>query len=208
MVNYPEIIKKLDTSSKLNNVSYHLSSNGFIHKGTPITYGGISIIKENAISTTMTNEELETKQKEQINFLIEASKDGFKERIKFNNFLLGLSALMITTSVLVKAPLFGIGFIYFGGISAVDNIKLQNLKRQIETDKWFSDNNEKVNEELYEDEIYQKLSPDSKKILIREGRITLNNIDEFPKNDLRLIRRNVSRKIKQEEKSRQKTLTR
>lgn len=209
MLNYPEIIKKIDTSSKLNNISYQLNKNGFIHKGSPITYGGVSIIKENATPITMTTEELESKQKEQINFLAEASKDGIRESMNFNNFLLGISTLMIATSVLVKVPLFGVAFAYFGGISLSDNIKIGKLKAQIEMDKWFSDNNQKVNEELNEEgHLYQKLSIPTKQILTREGKITLNNIDEFPKNDLRLIRRNVSRKIKQLEKANQKALSR
>ena len=116
---------------------------------------------------------------------------------------------MILTSVLVKVPIFGICFVYFGGIALRDNIQINKLKKQIESDKWFLDNEQEVSQKLNRDsKLYRKLSSNSKVILIRDGKITLNNIDEFPKNDLRLVRRNISRQIKKEEKNKIKQLSR
>ena len=116
---------------------------------------------------------------------------------------------MITTSILVKVPLFGIAFAYFGGVALKDNLQIIKLNNQIKNDKWYSDNETEIEKRLDRStSLYRKLSKTSKVILLRDGKITLNNIDEFPKNDLRLVRRNISREIKKEEKQKSKTLSR
>ena len=209
MLNYPEMIKNNDTSTKLATMGYSLNKKGFITKGKELNDTEVCASKSDNTTITISKEELATKQKEQIDFLASNSKEVINQGLLLNNVSIALNAFMIGIAVLVKVPLFGVGFCYFGGTSLIDNIKLGKLKKQIESDKWFSDNSEKVNEELQpETKLYQKLTTSSKEILTSEGTITLNNIDEFPKDDLRLIRRSVSRKIKQEEKAKQKVLTR
>lgn len=209
MLNYPEMIKNNDTSTKLATMGYSLNKKGFITKGKELNDTEVCASKSDNTTITISKEELATKQKEQIDFLASNSKEVINQGLLLNNVSIALNAFMIGIAVLVKVPLFGVGFCYFGGTSLIDNIKLGKLKKQIESDKWFSDNSEKVNEELQpETKLYQKLTTSSKEILTSEGTITLNNIDEFPKDDLRLIRRSISRKIKQEEKAKQKVLTR
>lgn len=207
MLNYPEKLKNINITSRLNGIAVDLEKNGFVLKGKKINENEASCQYNDKTIKTIALEELNRKQKEQIDYIERYSKEPLKENIKICNILFGLSALMVANSILVKVPLFGLGFAYFGGISIRDGIKLIILKRQIEKDKWFSDHEERVNKELdQENKLYKKLSKSSKTILTRDGKITLNNIDEFPKNDLILVRRNISRKLKKEEKV--KTLSR
>ena len=209
MIDYPKLINKIDISPRFNTIASHLNKEGFVLKGKELNDKEMFVIKSDNSSEIMSKEELEKRQKRQIDYISEHAEEGIKTGTTCNCILMGLSALMIANAILIKVPLFGACFAYFGGISFVEQYKINKLKKNIKIDKWFSDNEEKVQEKLKRGtKLYQKLSDASKVILTRDGKITLNNIDEFPKNDLRLVRRNISRQMKKEEKAKQKTLSR
>ena len=209
MINYPEILKKFDDEPRLRSIGEDLRKKGFILKGKKISSEEMFAINSDKEAITLTETELKDKQKEQIDYLYSHVNTSIKDHTKINNIMLGASLLMIATSILVKVPLFGLAFTYFGGIALKDNLQVNKIKKQINNDKWFSDNEQEVSQKLNRDsKLYRKLSSNSKVILIRDGKITLNNIDEFPKNDLRLVRRNISRQIKKEEKNKIKQLSR
>ena len=209
MRNYPEIMEKFDAEAKVRTVGYELSRKGFILKGKKISSDEVFAVNSSKESVTLTEKELHDKQKEQIDYLSEHLSKTLKDHVKINNVFIGASLSMIAISALVKVPIFGLCFAYFGGIALKDSLQAFKLRKHIDNDKWFSDNEQEVEQKLdRESKLYKKLSSDSKVILIRDGKITLNNIDEFPKNDLRLVRRNISRQIKKEEKVKTKQLSR
>ena len=205
MINYPEIMKKLDVSTRLRGIGIDLEENGFILKGKRIPQKKMYIVNDEEIE----EETLHQKQKTQIEYLSEHAKAPIQETFKINNIMIGASVIMVTNAVLVNVPIFAIPFAYFGVVALKDNLSLIKLNKQIKNDKWFSDNEEEINRRLgCEKRLYHKLNNTSKEILTRDGKITLNNIDEFPKNDLRLVRRNISRELKKEEKQKVKILSR
>jgi len=209
MINYPEIMKKLDDYPSLRAVGFDISKNGFILKGSKITPNEVIITSSDNTQGVIEETELKTKQKQQIDILSERIKEPIKEAFKINNLLLGASIFMILNGILVKVPLIIIPFGYTGALAIKDSSKLIRLKKQVNNDKWFSDNEDEVNKGLTDKrKLYKKLSEQSKEILIRDGKITLNNIDEFPKNDLRLVRRNISRELKRDNKAKVKILSR
>lgn len=209
MINYPEIMKKFEDEPRIRSIAFDLNRAGFITKGRKISSNEVFALNSSNEATTITEKELESKQKNQINYLSKHVTEAVRENVKINNILIGASLFMITTSILVKVPLFGIAFAYFGGVALKDNLQIIKLNNQIKNDKWYSDNETEIEKRLDRStSLYRKLSKTSKVILLRDGKITLNNIDEFPKNDLRLVRRNISREIKKKEKQKVKTLSR
>ena len=209
MINYPEIMKKFEDEPRIRSIAFDLNRDGFITKGRKISSNEVFALNSSNEATTITEKELEGKHKNQINYLSKHVTEAVRENVKINNILIGASLFMITTSILVKVPLFGIAFAYFGGVALKDNLQIIKLNNQIKNDKWYSDNEIEIEKRLDRStSLYRKLSKTSKVILLRDGKITLNNIDEFPKNDLRLVRRNISREIKKEEKQKVKTLSR
>ena len=69
-----------------------------------------------------------------------------------------------------------------------------HINKQIKQDRWFLDNESQVEKSLQSNtELFKSLSEGSQTILARDGKISLNNIDQFPKNDLRLVRRTISK---------------
>ena len=107
----------------------------------------------------------------------------------------------MVASSLVEAHLFTGAFFYFIASSAVESYKLGKLNRQIKNDRWFLENETNIEEQLNKNHnLLDRLSPTSKIILSREGKITLNNIDSFPKNDLRLVRRTIIKETRVNEK--------
>ena len=209
MINYPEIMKKFEDEPRIRSIAFDLNRDGFITKGRKISSNEVFALNSSNEATTLTEKELDGKQKNQINYLSKHVTEAVRENVKINNILIGASLFMITTSILVKVPLFGIAFAYFGGVALKDNLQIIKLNNQIKNDKWYSDNETEIEKRLDRStSLYRKLSKTSKVILLRDGKITLNNIDEFPKNDLRLVRRNISREIKKEEKQKSKTLSR
>ena len=209
MRNYPEIMEKFEAEPRIRTVGNELSNKGFILKGKKISSNEMLAVNSAKETVTLTEKDLHDKQKEQIEYLSVHLSNTLKDHMKINNVFIGASLGMIAISVLVQVPLFGLCYAYFSGIALKDKLQAQELRKYINNDKWFSDNEEAVEQKLDRNsKLYEKLSSDSKVILIRDGKITLNNIDEFPKNDLRLVRRNISRQIKKEEKIKTKQLSR
>ena len=194
MINYPEIMKKFEDEPRIRSIAFDLNRDGFITKGRKISSNEVFALNSSNEATTLTEKELDGKQKNQINYLSKHVTEAVRENVKINNILIGASLFMITTSILVKVPLFGIAFAYFGGVALKDNLQIIKLNNQIKNDKWYSDNETEIEKRLDRStSLYRKLSKTSKVILLRDGKITLNNIDEFPKNDLRLVRRTISK---------------
>lgn len=206
MRNYPHMIKNLDISPRLNTMSQDMIDKGYIVKGSLDTENSIvTFTKSDTTTETYTNPDhnanifLPTRQKRQLQELENKFLPVFKEYQKNNHVLIVGSALMIANAILVKVPLFAVGFIYMAGIGLRDNYHLNKITKQIKEDSWFNNHEELITERLQENEsLYAHLTDQSKELITKDGKITLNNIDQFPKNDLRLIRRTISKELKKD----------
>lgn len=201
MNNYPKMIKDLNISSRLNCIAREMDEKGFIIKGDKDAYSDkIHFTRsDNSIISYSTKEQsydeyLKGKQESQLQMIEKRVIPSVVSNLKINNlFILGGSLVMVTSS-LIGAHLFAGAFLYFIATSAVESYKLGKIKRQIKNDRWFLDNETNIEEQLIKNQnLLDELSNTSKTILSRDGKITLNNIDSFPKNDLRLVRRTISK---------------
>lgn len=201
MRNYPNIITNLNISSKLNSIARDIEEKGYILRGEKDpSVDKIHLIKsdDSIISYSTTeqsyDEYLKGKQVVQLEELERRVLPSVISDLKFNKLFMIGGSLVIANAILVGAPIFAGAFIYFVGTTALDTIKLNSINKQIKQDRWFLDNENQVEESLQSNtELFKSLSESSQTILTRDGKISLNNIDQFPKNDLRLVRRTISK---------------
>lgn len=201
MRNYPNIITNLNISSKLNSIARDIEERGYILRGNKdplvdkfhIVKSDDSIISYNTKEQSY-DEYVKEKQVVQLEELERRVLPSVVSDLKFNKFFLIGGSFVIANAILVGAPIFAGAFIYFVGITALDTIKLNSINKQIKQDRWFLDNESQVEKTLQSNTVlFRSLSESSQTILARDGKISLNNIDQFPKNDLRLVRRTISK---------------
>lgn len=201
MRNYPNIITNLNISTKLNFIAREIKERGYILRGSkdPLVEKFHIIKSDDSIISYSTKEQsyeeyVKEKQVVQLEELERRVLPSVVSDLKFNKFFLIGGSLVTANAILVGAPLFAGAFIYFLGITALDTIKLNSINKQLKQDRWFLDNESQVEKSLQSNtELFKSLSESSQTILTRDGKISLNNIDQFPKNDLRLVRRTISK---------------
>ena len=201
MRNYPNIITNLNISTKLNAIAREIKERGYILRGSkdPLVEKFHIIKSDDSIISYSTKEQsyeeyVKEKQIVQLEELERRVLPSVVSDLKFNKFFLIGGSLVTANAILVGAPLFAGAFIYFLGITALDTIKLNSINKQLKQDRWFLDNESQVEKSLQSNtELFKSLSESSQTILTRDGKISLNNIDQFPKNDLRLVRRTISK---------------
>lgn len=201
MRNYPNIITNLNISTKLNAIAREIKERGYILRGSkdPLVEKFHIIKSDDSIISYSTKEQsyeeyVKEKQVVQLEELERRVLPSVVSDLKFNKFFLIGGSLVTANAILVGAPLFAGAFIYFLGITALDTIKLNSINKQLKQDRWFLDNESQVEKSLQSNtELFKSLSESSQTILTRDGKISLNNIDQFPKNDLRLVRRTISK---------------
>lgn len=201
MRNYPNIITNLNISTKLNAIAREIKERGYILRGSkdPLVEKFHIIKSDDSIISYSTKEQsyeeyVKEKQVVQLEELERRVLPSVVSDLKFNKFFLIGGSLVTANAMLVGAPLFAGAFIYFLGITALDTIKLNSINKQLKQDRWFLDNESQVEKSLQSNtELFKSLSESSQTILTRDGKISLNNIDQFPKNDLRLVRRTISK---------------
>lgn len=201
MRNYPKIITNLNISTKLNAIAREIKERGYILRGSkdPLVEKFHIIKSDDSIISYSTKEQsyeeyVKEKQVVQLEELERRVLPSVVSDLKFNKFFLIGGSLVTANAILVGAPLFAGAFIYFLGITALDTIKLNSINKQLKQDRWFLDNESQVEKSLQSNtELFKSLSESSQTILTRDGKISLNNIDQFPKNDLRLVRRTISK---------------
>lgn len=201
MRNYPNIITNLNISTKLNAIAREIKERGYILRGSkdPLVEKFHIIKSDDSIISYSTKEQsyeeyVKEKQVVQLEELERRVLPSVVSDLKFNKFFLIGGSIVTANAILVGAPLFAGAFIYFLGITALDTIKLNSINKQLKQDRWFLDNESQVEKSLQSNtELFKSLSESSQTILTRDGKISLNNIDQFPKNDLRLVRRTISK---------------
>ena len=208
MRNYPAIIKNL----KLFEIDKELlDENSFVLKGQiDNDHNNLCIEYADGQKREFNNTEhnvhnfLPNKQRNQLIKLSTNLENAINK--KFN----GISMRIVLEMVILYLvhPCFDFTYCSFlTGLYSFDiyrAIRFTNLAKNLENDQWFMNNGDEVDEELHRNEaLYDKLSSKSKQILARDaslGTISLNNIEEFPNGDLRLIRKTITTREKKNEK--------
>lgn len=219
MRNYPQIIKDLKLGPNFNKIAEEMDRNGFVLKyrinqeEDYVSYdqsnGDINIVLPNVEHNAHIY--LPQRQKKQLEDLNLALEPVIKEKNKISNLkIAGSVACFLSSTFLLKRLLanlvaFGSGFC--GGLAALDKVNVNQLDELLEMDTWFLDNANMVREELSSNEkLYKRLHKESKALLTIDRDISLNNIEDFPKKDLKKIRNVVSKDEKKKMKKRNKTL--
>ncbi len=219
MRNYPKIIKELKLGPNFNKIADEMNRNGFVLKyrinqeEDYVSYdqsnGDIGIVLPNVEHNAHIY--LPQRQKKQLEDLNIALEPVIKEKHKITNLkIAGSVACFLSSTFLLKRLLanlvaFGSGFC--GGLAFFDKVNVNQLNELLEMDTWFLDNANTVSQELSSNEkLYKRLHRESKDLLMADGSISLNNIEDFPKNDLKRIRNVISKNEKKKIKKRNKNL--
>lgn len=215
MRNYPKIIKNLNISDDMNRLADHLDRNSFILKGTvDLENDLVTYSYSNSTNSSLNNIEhnafefLPAREKKQLFELERALDRDLVPEMKSRRPILGVDLALIPISfTLLQSPFIGCLFTVMTTREIGNYQKMASLKRLVDLDCWFASHQTEVNERLKDGtKLYGKLSSKGKDIItigdgIR-GRLSLNNIEEFPLSDLSLVKKTIAKEEEDERKKR------
>lgn len=217
MRNYPKIIKNLNISSDFNTIANDLERNGFIVKGIVDSENDlVTYHHSNGTTSSLNNiqhnayEYVPAHQKKQLFELYRKTNPVLDDKKKAFKITFYLDLFMIPSFlILLQSPLCAGVMTFFAASEGFEYSRYKTLDELIDLDIWYVNHQKEVEERLQENNpLYKKLSSKSKQLLSigdgLKGRLTLNNIEEFPMNDLILVRRTMENEKRKEEKIRKK----
>jgi len=226
MRDYPTLIKNLKISEKMDKIADELREQGLVLKGTIIpNEDRVIFSKSNNEFAEYNNVEhnaycflaaRENSDFQEINSRVGPEIMSLKKNVKHDLPEIGTLATMgvlvamecpDSTSIIGLILVLGLG-----GVASSHEIsllhKINKLDKLLMLDSWFADNLKIVNEMIEEgNPLLKKISPKAKEIINKPniaGDISLNNIQDFPINDLKVIRKFIQKEQEKVKGSKQK----